>query len=364
MSKGLFFSDLHLHRHKNRSDRLQDCLKVLDWVFDQAVEHDCSDIMFLGDLFHERNKIDVLDYISAFERIMDRMTGDCNSMDFWMLVGNHDMYHRERWDVNSIRPLSAIPNVHIIQSPLSTVIHGVKIDWMPHTENPIKDLEVFKEAGVGDLLCGHMSVHGAQTNTFYGTRSDVIVEYDNEMLPVDVSIFDDWNMTLLGHYHGAQHLNEKVEYIGSPLQLSFGEAFQQKHIVVMDLATMEKQYIVNDFSPKHLIICPQDVQDENYNLDGQFVRIAVDDMGRQDLVDLKRQIAQTYQTLSLDMKETDKKKVEEQDASAIEDIKQVLANIEDMLSRYMEEVPVPEKCDADHMLKVGLLCLEPPPSAE
>jgi len=85
----------------------------------------------------------------------------------------------------------------------------------------------------------------------------------------------------------------------------------------------------------------------------------VEDMGRKDLVDLKRQIAQKYDTLSLDMKEKDKSKVEEQDANAIEDIKQVLANIDDMLKRYIKEVDVPEKCDADHMLKIGLKCLEP-----
>lgn len=360
MSKALIFSDLHLHRHKDRIDRLQDCLQVLDWIFEQAAEHDCQDIWFLGDLFHERSKIDILDYISAFEKIMQHMTDDAHDRQLYLLVGNHDMYHKERWDVNSIRPLAAIPGVTIVQSPVSLTFGGKVVDWMPHTENPVRDLARFKKEGAGDILLGHMSVHGAMTNTFYGTRSDVIVEYDNDMIPVDVGIFDDWDMTLLGHYHGAQKLNDKVEYVGSPLQLSFGEAFQKKHLIVLDLDTMEKTYIENDFSPQHLIITPQDVQDENYKLDGNFVRIAVEDMGRQDLVDLKRQIAQTCNVLSLDMKEKDKKKVEEQDADAIEDIKQVLANIEDMLKRYMEEVPIPEKCNADHMLKIGMKCLEPP----
>ena len=49
MSKSLIFSDLHLHSHKNRTNRLQDCLKVLNWVFDQAKEHQCENIIFLGD---------------------------------------------------------------------------------------------------------------------------------------------------------------------------------------------------------------------------------------------------------------------------------------------------------------------------
>ena len=359
MSKVLIFSDLHLHRHKDRIDRLQDCIKVLDWIFEVAEIHNCDDIWFLGDLFHERNKIDMMDYITAFEAIVKHMTDDAHNRELYLLVGNHDMYHKEKWSVNSVRPFSTIPGVTIIQSPVSLQMGKVKIDWMPHTENPVRDLATFKKAGAGNILLGHMSVHGALTNMFYGTRSDVIVEYDNDMIPVDSSIFEDWDMTFLGHYHGAQKLSDKVEYVGSPLELSFGEAFQQKHVIVLDLDTMEKEYVVNDFSPKHLIITPQDVQDENYNLNGNFIRIAVEDMGRKDLVDLKRQIAQKYDTLSLDMKEKDKSKVEEQDANAIEDIKQVLANIDDMLKRYIKEVDVPEKCDADHMLKIGLKCLEP-----
>lgn len=362
MSKGLIFSDLHLHKHKDRCDRLQHCLDVLTWVFDQAVEHDCDDIFFLGDLFHERSKIDVLNYLKTFEIFMERMVGDCKDKNLWMLVGNHDMYHRERWDVNSIRPLTAIPNVHIIQSPLSTVIGGTKIDWMPHTENPIEELEVFKKAGAGDILFGHMAVHGAQTNTFYGTKSDVIVEYDNEMVEVDANIFDAWKTTILGHYHGAQKLNDKVEYIGSPLQLTFGEAFQKKHVIVLDLETLKKEYIVNDFSPKHLIVTTQDVEDENYELDGQFVRISVDDMGALELVELKRKLVKDHKVLSLDMKEKDKNTIEEKDTATMEEVHQVLANIEDMMKKYMVEKIIPDGLDKDRVLKFGMRCLDKSPS--
>src|SRR6185369_12267385 len=165
--------------------------------------------------------------------------------------------------------------------------------------------------GAGDILLGHMAVHGAALNTYFGTRSDVIVEYDNDMLPVDVTVFDDWKMTLLGPYHGAQNLNDKVEYVGSPLQLSFGEAFQQKHILILDLETLEKEYVINDFSPKHLIVSQQDVEHENYDLNGNFVRIVVADMGNKDLIDLKRKITKENKVLSLDLKQKDRKLGEE-----------------------------------------------------
>jgi DNA repair exonuclease SbcCD nuclease subunit len=253
MSKSLIFTDLHLHSHKGSADRLQDCLKVLDWVFQTAAEKGCKYIFFLGDLFHERAKIDVLNYLRTFEVFMKHMIEDAADREVYLLVGNHDMYHRERWDINSIKPLSAIPGVHIVQSPTSMSIGGRTIDWLPYTENPISELAKFKKQTAGDILLAHLAVNGAMTNTFYGVKSDVIVEYDNEMVLVDPGLFDDWKMTLMGHYHGAQKLNNKVEYVGSPLQLSFGEAFQQKHVIVLDLETMEKEYVLNEFSPQHLI---------------------------------------------------------------------------------------------------------------
>ena len=358
--KALVFSDLHIHKHKDRIDRLQDCLDVLNWVFDTALEKGCENIFFLGDLFHERAKIDVLNYLKTFECIFKRMTDDCQNINFYVLVGNHDMYHKERWDVNSVKPLSAIPGVHIIQSPVTTNIGGRQIDWLPHTENPVAELEKLKEDSgkAGDILFAHLAVHGAMLNTLYGTRSDVIVEHDNEMVPVDVNSFDDWDMTLLGHYHGAQHLNDKVEYVGSPLQLGFGEAFQSKHVIVLDLKTLKKEYIENTFSPKHLIVSPEDVQNEAYDLSGQFVRIAVSDIGRKDLVDLKRKIVQESKPLSLDMKQKDKKKDEPDDSHIVEDARAILKDTKGMLKQYVEDVGVPDGLDKDHLLAVGFKCLE------
>ena len=358
MSKALIWSDLHIHSHKDRVDRLQSCIDVLNWVFEVSAKNNCDYIFFLGDLFHERAKIDVKNYLKTFEVFMNHMIRDAADRDMYLLVGNHDMYHKERWDINSIKPLTAIPRVHIVETPQQMIIGGRKIDWMPHTENPIKELAELKKNsnGVGDILFGHMSVNGAMLNTCYGTRSDVIVEHDNDMVPVEASLFDDWKMTFLCHYHGAQKLGEKVEYVGSPLQLTFGEAFQEKHIIILDLETLEKTYVKNEFSPKHLIITPKDIQDDNYNLNGNFVRVTVDSMSSKDLIDLKRDISKNYDILSLDTKQKEKQLTE--DRSVIENAQAILLNIDDMLVKYIKEHGVPEGLEANKLLASGKKCLE------
>ena len=358
MAKALIFSDLHIHAHKDRVDRLQDCIDVLNWIFEEAKKNNCKYIFFLGDLFHERSRIDVKNYIKTFEIFMRHMLHESADCEMYLLVGNHDMYHKERWDINSIKPLTAIPQVHIIDHPQRTIIDDVLIDWMPHTEDPVKELIELKKKhkDKGDILFGHLSVNGALLNLCFGTKADVVVEHDNEMVPVDVSIFGDWKHTFLGHYHGAQKLNDKVEYVGSPLQLTFGEAFQEKHIIVLDLQTLEKKYIKNNFSPKHLIVTPKDINDENYELNGNFVRLAVNNMSSKDIIDLKREVVKKYNTLSLDAKHTDTKINEDQ--AVVENAKAIMLNIEDMIERYIEQKGTPEGFDKKKLITIGKKCLE------
>jgi DNA repair exonuclease SbcCD nuclease subunit len=359
MPKALLFSDLHIHAHKDRVDRLQNCIDVLDWVFKEAKKNNCEYIFFLGDLFHERAKIDVKNYLKTFEVFMEHLIEDESDINMYLLVGNHDMYHKDRWDINSIKPLSAIPRVHIVENPKQILFGKTKVDWLPHTENPVKELEKLKEenGGAGDILLGHLSVHGALLNLSFGTKSDVVVEHDNDMIFVDKSVFKDWKMTFLGHYHGAQHISEKIEYVGSPLQLTFGESFQEKHIIVLDLNTLEKKYIKNEFSPKHLLVTPQDIKDENYQLNGNFVRITVENsMSHKEVIDLKKEIAQTYNVLTLDTKPKEKKI--EEDKIMIENVQSILLNIEDMLQKYISEIGTSEGLDVDKLILTGRKCLE------
>jgi DNA repair exonuclease SbcCD nuclease subunit len=354
MAKALVVSDLHIHSHKDSVDRLEHCLRVLRWVFDEADHWGCSYILFLGDLFHERTKIDVLNYLRTFEVFMEYFIARRSPKQMYLLIGNHDMYHKERWDVNSVKPLSAISNIHIVDEPKTINIGGVDIDFCPHTLNPINDLENLKKGrGSKDLrlLLGHLAVHGATLNKLYGTRADVIVEHDTEMVAINPELFDDWKLTLLGHYHAAQKLNDKVEYVGSPLQLSFGEAFQEKHLMVLDLDTLDRVYVPNEFSPRHYIISPG--EEDAYNLDSHFVRMVIDDMGAKGLLELRNKITQKYNVASFDFKVSDKRP--DQDIEMVEEAKILMDNHEQIMTSFVENAILPDGIkDRKRLLEKGL----------
>ena len=112
MSQFLLFSDIHIHNHKRSTDRLNDCIECLEWVFKTAIDKGIKHVLFLGDLFHDRQKIDVLTYQKAFE-VFERYLGNEGGpaakppFELWLLLGNHDLWHRT--DAGNADPLVGDP---------------------------------------------------------------------------------------------------------------------------------------------------------------------------------------------------------------------------------------------------------------
>lgn len=285
MSKILLFSDIHVHAHKGSQDRLQNCLDALYWVFLTARERGIKDVVFGGDLFQDRQKIQVLTYHQTYKII-----SQFPDLRIYLLLGNHDLWYYEKTDISSVLPLGAISHVTVIDKPTTLNIAGLDIDFLPFTHDPITMIaENFRKKS--PVMVGHCAVDGALLNFHHRTKAEVSVEFENEMKVVSKEVFDGYKRVFLGHYHGAQKLNEVVEYIGSTLELTFSEAFQTKHIVVLDTDTLKTEYINNDFSPKHLILSPEEL--DKYDLQGNFVRVHVDDLSKTDMMDVRSKILET-----------------------------------------------------------------------
>jgi DNA repair exonuclease SbcCD nuclease subunit len=355
MAENLFFTDIHIHSHKKSTDRLEDCLKVLEWVFKTAIKRNAKNVIFLGDLFHDRSKIEVLTLFKVYE-VFEKYLGHNPPFKLWLLLGNHDLWNRDNTDVYSPRVLSNF--VHIIDKPCALEIDGFTYDFLPFTENPLDDLKMLAEArpkakGEKRVLCAHLAIDGAELNTF-GTLSDVIVEQDGDMVPVGVEKLDHWDKVWLGHYHGTQVLaNGTVEYVGSPLQLSKSEAFQQKHIIAFNTCDMSVEYIVNDFSPVHLILKPQDVG--KYKLAGNFITIKTDGMSTTDVADLRKSLVENNALGSLDIKPCKKKSHDE--SHVVEDAKAIIADEQKMLEVYIKQT-MPPDLEYELLLRTGRMIVE------
>jgi DNA repair exonuclease SbcCD nuclease subunit len=93
MTKILLFSDVHIHPHKKSEKRLDDCLDTLTWVFETAKKNNIKNILFGGDFFHDRSKIESLVLHKTFNILKKYLDG---SINFYILLGNHDLLYFEK----------------------------------------------------------------------------------------------------------------------------------------------------------------------------------------------------------------------------------------------------------------------------
>lgn len=154
-----------------------------------------------------------------------------------ILVGNHDYFNLECKD-HSLRALSALPNVKIVDEPC---------EWQGITCIPyVHDLEKLKTlisslSNQNRVLFGHLDV----VEFDYGNGQTS----DKGLLLQDLSGF---KRVISGHYHKFQQ-KENLTYIGSPFTHSWGETDQMKVIGQYKVSTDELTFLTIPL-PKHVTL--------------------------------------------------------------------------------------------------------------
>lgn len=132
--KFLIFSDLHLNNFpfsntnkKGENELFEAGLSIIDQLYGFAKENSIKYIFFLGDLFHNRTKIDSFVYVRAYEKIKEYFN-DKNSPVLFILVGNHDQ--RDKEGNHTLIPFDGIRNVYIIDKNIK--FYSVNFIFCPH----------------------------------------------------------------------------------------------------------------------------------------------------------------------------------------------------------------------------------------
>src|SRR5436190_564080 len=230
MSKQLFFSDLHCHNHEQfshrlasgRNSRLQDCINIVLQAAELVEKENISTVYFLGDTFHARTKVDI-DVLTGAVFAFRTLSSKLPSGGLVMLVGNHDQYSKvgDVYSTDIFREFATVVDKpSIIQRegsvalyPYTTDIEGMK-GWLQAM--PKVDLLLFHQ-GVSEAAVGPYDMH-------------VKTELSIQDIP-----FDKCRYAIAGDYHKRQFLaGGKFHYVGSPLQLSFGERDESKCFTIID----------------------------------------------------------------------------------------------------------------------------------
>lgn len=109
--KAAIFTDIHFGLKSNSQVHNDDCLAFVKWAADLAQGEGCDTALFLGDWHNNRASINIvtlnyslmaLEYLSKkFDRVL-------------FIPGNHDLYYKDRRDIQSAEWARHIPNVEIV----------------------------------------------------------------------------------------------------------------------------------------------------------------------------------------------------------------------------------------------------------
>lgn len=260
-------ADIH-HGLKSDATIFHDQHKELcSWIVKEFSAKGVTKIIVLGDWFHNRSEINVKTLIEAYNNVKSL----ASLFKVYLLVGNHDSYQKNSIDISSIYIFESIKNIEIIKQPTTIELNGLHcllVPWIVDYENFITQIKNGKFGNV-DVMFGHFEFQGGQMS---GSRFKLKIGDDPKEITKYVS-----HKIFSGHYHLHDWLNEKIVYIGSPMQSNFGEAEDDKFIWIIDQHWNEEK-IQNTFSPKfEKIILSEYVQNrEKFKVKDNHVKFIVD----------------------------------------------------------------------------------------
>lgn len=266
--KILITSDIHFGVPNKLSHSIWAAKVIREYAHSQGIEV----VLVLGDLFHDRNSLNIQVLSDAYD-FFDEL--DQKYDQEWVAFpGNHDMFLKNSWKVNSVRPLSRL--ITIVEDIKKLNIGGTNFWVIPfvHYESAfmqaVKAIEA--QASPDDILLTHIGVTGASLNECFLLKHWSLIDFADTKFKRIYS----------GHFHCFQQVGTKTWYPGSPIPFRFDEGLVEHGFIEYDTETNDHKFIKtfeqgklllpNEQRPPDYITC-LDTSHTKMDVDGNHVRI-------------------------------------------------------------------------------------------
>jgi DNA repair exonuclease SbcCD nuclease subunit len=238
-------------------------------------------IIHLGDVFDRRKYVNFYTLNSWRKNVFEVLNSRYKT---FIITGNHDCYHKNNNDINSLSEL-LVPyeNICIINRPITMEFDNTNITFIPWISQDNEEACKTKmEKTKAQIVMGHFDIIGFQ-------MYEGLLNFDQGFKP---EVFQKFDMVLSGHYHHKSS-SDNIHYLGAPYEMVWSDYEDPKGFHVLDTSTREVQFVQN---PLHIFekIVYDDTnktyEDLNvqYNLSRYkdcYVKVVIEQKNNQNLFD-------------------------------------------------------------------------------
>lgn len=257
-NRAAIFTDLHLGMKSNSQIHNQDCERYIDWFIDLVKQNNCDIILFLGDFHHNRNSINIstMDFsLRCLEKL--EQTG----IRTMFIPGNHDLYHKDKRTLSSIKYISKFKNIQLINEQY-TESDVCFVPWLIGEEH--KNMRKINAR----YVMGHFELPKFLMNAM------VEMPDHGELSRED---FDHVEKVFTGHFHKRQTQNN-IYYIGNAFPHNFADAWDNdRGAVILEWGQEPKFYNWTD-GPEYRVMNLAQLIDnpEKFLNDRTYARVNLD----------------------------------------------------------------------------------------
>jgi predicted phosphodiesterase len=231
--------------------------------FPTLEEYGITTVIHMGDAFDNRKSIDFWGLDWTRKVVMDPLS----KYDVHMIVGNHDVFHKNTNKINSPGLLlKEYPNIKVYNEPTEVNVGGLNVVFVPwiNQENEQLTTDILTRSK-SKIVMGHLELNGFEAYTGH------IMEDGR-----DPKIFSKFEKVFSGHYHNRSD-DGTVYYIGNPYEIYFNDLDETRGFVIFDTETLEHFYVDNPYK-MHYNLYYDDTPNQLLNtseLENKIVRLVV-----------------------------------------------------------------------------------------
>ena len=278
------FTDIHYGLKQNSRLHLQDCERFIDWFIAEAKVRDCETCIFLGDWHHHRASVNVATMnasIKGLKKINDAFE------KVYFILGNHDLYYREKRDMNSVEYARDLSNFVMIDDMFLQDDVAI-IPWLVGDEH--KQVSKMK----CKYMFGHFELPYFKMNAMVEMPDHGGIKAEHLSGPEYV---------FSGHFHKRQYKNN-IHYMGNAFPHNYADVADDERGAMFLEWGSEPVYVNWTECPKYRVFTLKQLLDNHENLLDKYTyaRVKLDiSISYEEATFVKEKFAEQYDVRELQL---------------------------------------------------------------